>query len=108
VLKKGGEEAVKLGLTAAFFPHGVGHFLGIQVHDVAGRQKSPDGGTVPPPAQHPYLRTTRAIAEDQVFTIEPGVYFIDMLLRPHRTGALAAHFDWKLVDRLTPCGGARI
>jgi Xaa-Pro dipeptidase len=108
VLKKGGEEAVKLGLTAPFFPHGVGHFLGIQVHDVAGRQKSPDGGTVPPPAQHPYLRTTRAIAEDQVFTIEPGVYFIDMLLRPHRTGALAAHFDWKLVDRLTPCGGARI
>jgi len=108
LIDEGGEEAVALGLTAPFFPHGVGHFLGIQVHDVSGRQRAPEGGTVPPPPQHPYLRTTRTIAEDQVFTIEPGIYFIEMLLRPHRKGALAGHIDWKLVDRLAPCGGARI
>lgn len=108
VIAKGGEEAVSLGLTSPFFPHGVGHFLGIQVHDVSGRQKGPKGGTVPPPPQHPHLRTTRTIAEDQVFTIEPGIYFIEMLLRPLRTSEHAALVDWKLVDRLTPCGGARI
>jgi Xaa-Pro dipeptidase len=108
VIRKGGEEAVKLGLTAPFFPHGVGHFLGIQVHDVSGRQKSAEGGTVPPPPQHPYLRTTRTIEESQVFTIEPGIYFIEMLLRPHRSGPQAAMFDWALIDRLAPCGGARI
>ena len=108
VLKKGGEEAVKLGLTAPFFPHGVGHFLGIQVHDVAGRQKASDGGTVPPPEGHPYLRTTRTIEVDQVFTIEPGFYFIEMLLRPHRSGPKKELFDWGLIDRLAKCGGARI
>ena len=108
VIAKGGEEAVKLGLTSPFFPHGVGHFLGIQVHDVAGRQKAPEGGTKPPPAQHPYLRTTRTIAEDQVFTIEPGIYFIEMLLKPLRASEKASLVDWKLVERLTPCGGARI
>jgi Xaa-Pro dipeptidase len=108
IIKQGGEEAVKLGLTAPFFPHGVGHFLGIQVHDVGGRQKAPEGGTVPPPANHPYLRTTRTIEENQVFTIEPGLYFIEMLLRPYRSGALAKHFNWLLIDRMMPCGGIRI
>jgi Xaa-Pro dipeptidase len=108
VIKSGGQEAVELGLSRPFFPHGVGHFLGIQVHDVSGRQKSPEGGTVPPPELHPYLRTTRTIEVDQVFTIEPGIYFIEMLLRPHRSGATSKHFDWKTIDRLMPCGGARI
>jgi len=108
VIAKGGEEAVSLGLTAPFFPHGVGHFLGIQVHDVSGRQKSAKGGTRPPPPQHPYLRTTRTIAEDMVFTIEPGIYFIELLLRPFRRSEHAALVDWNLVERLAPCGGARI
>ncbi|MFN0007271.1 MAG: Xaa-Pro dipeptidase [Planctomycetota bacterium] len=108
VITKAGEEAVTLGLTSAFYPHGVGHFLGIQVHDVSGRQKGPEGGTVPPPPQHPFLRTTRTIAENQVFTIEPGIYFIEMLLGRLRKSEKGAFVDWKLVDRLAPCGGARI
>lgn len=108
VLKVNGKEAITRGVTSPFFPHGLGHFLGIQVHDVGGRQKSPEGGTVPPPREFPYLRTTRKVEVGQVFTIEPGLYFIDMLLRPHRTGATKDLFDWKLVDRLTPHGGIRI
>jgi Xaa-Pro dipeptidase len=40
-----------------------------------------------------------------VFTIEPGIYFIPMLLAPHRG---APGFNWELIDRLTPCGGIRI
>jgi Xaa-Pro dipeptidase len=43
-----------------------------------------------------------------VFTIEPGLYFIPMLLDPFRSGPDAAAFDWALVDRLTRCGGIRI
>ncbi|MBL8861255.1 MAG: Xaa-Pro dipeptidase [Planctomycetes bacterium] len=108
ILKVGGQEALARGVTAPFFPHGLGHFLGIQVHDVGGRQKSPEGGTLPPPPEFPYLRTTRKIEEGQVFTIEPGLYFIEMLLRPHRAGATKELFDWKLVDRLSPHGGIRI
>lgn len=108
VLKKGGREAVELGLTRPFFPHGLGHFLGIQVHDVGGRQKAPEGGSVPPPAAYPFLRTTRRVEEHQVFTIEPGVYFIEMLLRAHRQGPLAQHFSWPMIDRLSAFGGVRV
>lgn len=108
ILEVGGKDAIARGVTSPFFPHGLGHFLGIQVHDVGGRQKSPEGGTVPPPREFPYLRTTRKIEEGHVFTIEPGLYFIEMLLRPHRTGATKDLFDWKLVDRLSSHGGIRI
>jgi Xaa-Pro dipeptidase len=108
ILKVGGREAIARGVTSPFFPHGLGHFLGVQVHDVGGRQKSPEGGTVPPPREFPYLRTTRKVEAGQVFTIEPGLYFIEMLLRPHRTGATHDLFDWKLVDQLAPHGGIRI
>ena len=108
VLKKSGREAVELGLTRPFFPHGLGHFLGLQVHDVGGRQKAPEGGTVAPPAMYPYLRTTRRVEEHQVFTIEPGVYFIEMLLRDYKQGAHSQHFNWPLIERLSAFGGVRI
>ncbi|MFO0985494.1 MAG: Xaa-Pro dipeptidase [Planctomycetota bacterium] len=49
VLRIGGRAALERGLTAAFFPHGLGHFLGLQVHDVAGHQSAEDGGRTPPP-----------------------------------------------------------
>jgi len=108
ILRVAPEEAVEKGLSRPFFPHGLGHHLGIQVHDVAGRQGTPDGTPAPPPPQHPTLRTTRAIDADQVFTVEPGLYFIPMLLRPFRENEHKAKFDWTLIDELTPCGGIRI
>ena len=108
ILRATPEAAVEKGLTRPFFPHGLGHHLGIQVHDVAGRQGSPDGTPAPPPPQHPTLRTTRTIDADQVFTVEPGLYFIPMLLRPFRENEHQAQFDWTLIDELTPCGGIRI
>lgn len=108
VLKVAGEAAVEKGLTRPFFPHGLGHFLGIQVHDVAGRQADREGTLAPPPAEYPALRTTRTIEEGMLFTIEPGLYFIPMLLTPFRAGAGRDLVDWDLVDRLTPFGGIRV
>ena len=108
VLRVAADEALERGLSAPFFPHGVGHFLGLQVHDVAGHQAGPEGGSVPPPSAHPFLRTTRTIEPGMVFTIEPGLYFIEMLLRPFRAGSDADAFDWTLIDRLTPFGGIRV
>lgn len=105
------DEAVTKGFTKPFFPHGLGHHLGIQVHDVAGKQLGPDGAPAPQPPEHPFLRTTRMIEEGNVFTVEPGLYFIPMLLRPFRGGDKMEHsgkFDWALIDALTPCGGIRI
>ena len=108
ILEASPEEAVEKGLSRPFFPHGLGHHLGIQVHDVAGKMGAPDGTVAPPPPQHPTLRTTRTIDAGQVFTVEPGLYFIPMLLRPFRENEHKARFNWALIDELTPCGGIRI
>lgn len=107
-LRAGAEQAVDRGLTRAFFPHGLGHHLGIQVHDVAGRQAGPEGGEVPPPEAHPFLRNTRILEAGHVVTIEPGVYFVPMLLEPLRESEDRALVDWHLVDLLVAHGGVRI
>jgi Xaa-Pro dipeptidase len=93
------EEAVESGLTRAFFPHGLGHSLGLTCHDVGCAE-------VKPKPQNPFLRNTLPIAADQVFTIEPGIYFIEMLMEPLRQSA--APVDWKRVGELQPFGGVRI
>jgi Xaa-Pro dipeptidase len=108
VLRLTADDAIDRGLTRPFFPHGVGHHLGLQVHDVGGHQISPAGETRPPAPEHPYLRTTRPLEPGHVVTIEPGLYFIPMLLEPFRNGAAKGAFDWSLIDTLTPCGGIRI
>jgi Xaa-Pro dipeptidase len=107
ILKTNADEAFAKGYTRPFFPHGVGHHLGLQVHDVGGKQINPKGDRVDSPANHPFLRTTRDLATGHVVTIEPGLYFIPMLLEPFRASGGAA-FDWKLIDTLVPCGGIRI
>jgi Xaa-Pro dipeptidase len=108
ICKVSADEAFDRGHTRAFLPHGLGHHLGLQVHDVGGRQVSSEGATQAPPEAYPFLRTTRPLDVGHVVTIEPGIYFIPMLLEPLRQGPHAADFDWKLVDALVPCGGARI
>ncbi len=70
---------IEAGVTAAFYPHGLGHLLGIQVHDVGGHMADDTGAIIDPPSGHPYLRLTRVLEVDQVLTIEPGLYVIDML-----------------------------
>lgn len=108
VLKCSIEEALERAYTSVFFPHGVGHHLGIQVHDIGGRQKTREGGVVPPPEGHPYLRNTRLMEPGHVFTIEPGLYFVGMLLEPHREGPSRSAFNWDVIDALAPFGGIRV
>lgn len=102
------DDAVAEGIVSTFFPHGIGHFLGIQVHDVAGLVQDDKGTPRPAPAQHPFLRCTRKIEPNQVFTIEPGLYFIDSLLSKLRAGPQAKHINWNRVAAFRPCGGIRV
>jgi Xaa-Pro dipeptidase len=102
------EAACQQGITRAFLPHGLGHLLGLQTHDVAGQQSSPDGGHNPPPDNHAALRLTRAVGEDMAFTIEPGMYFIPLLLDALRGTPPGADIVWSAVDPLIPFGGIRI
>jgi Xaa-Pro dipeptidase len=95
------------GITSTFFPHGLGHPIGLQVHDVAGRHDEA-GNEIPRPQGHPYLRTTRTLGPGMVVTIEPGLYFIPTLLAKLKTGPNAKAVDWDKVEALTPYGGIRI
>ena len=75
------DEAVATGITRGFLPHGLGHLLGLQVHDAGGHLADTTGKKREPPAQDPYLRLTRTLQPGVVVTIEPGIYFIPTLLR---------------------------
>ena len=108
LLKCTAEQAFDAGLTRTFLPHGLGHLIGLQTHDVGGLQATADGAERPPPAAYPALRLTRLVEVDQVFTIEPGLYFIPLLLAEAADSPQRALIDWDLVGRLTPFGGIRI
>lgn len=108
VLRVSPEQAVETGVSAAFFPHGIGHSIGLQVHDVAGFTASETGGRIATPAGHPFLRLTRPLAPGMVVTIEPGVYFIDMLLEDLREAGKGDAVDWDRVETFRPYGGIRI
>lgn len=107
-IRMSAESAVECGLSSVFFPHGLGHYIGLQVHDVGGFQESEAGGTLAKPDGHPYLRLTRSVDAGQVMTIEPGLYFIDLLLAELRERREAADVNWEKVDAFRAYGGIRI
>lgn len=108
ILRCGVEEAIESGASRLFFPHGIGHLLGLQVHDVGGTMADAEGGTLPKPPHDPALRLTRKLEPGFVVTMEPGLYFIDALLGPARAGPHAPRINWSQVDALAPWGGIRI
>ncbi len=104
-----GADALEAGVTSVFFPHGIGHLLGLQVHDVGGVTGDLDGVVRERPAGHPHLRLTRMLEPGVVVTVEPGIYFIDSLLQAARGDAKrSALINWTLVEELRPYGGIRI
>jgi Xaa-Pro dipeptidase len=102
------ETAFDTGLTTTFLPHGLGHLIGLQTHDVGGLQTSPEGGHRAPPDSYPALRLTRTMEQGQVFTIEPGLYFIPQLLDKLQGEDRGRLVHWKCVDALRSYGGIRI
>ena len=108
-LASGSVEALMAnGVTAAFYPHGLGHYLGIQVHDVGGFMADETGTVIDRPPQHPFLRLTRKLETDQVLTIEPGLYIIDLLLENLEGTPGHAMLNETEIDKLRPYGGIRI
>jgi Xaa-Pro dipeptidase len=108
VIKTSAEAAVETGLSAVFYPHGLGHYLGLQTHDVAGLIADAEGTPIPRPEGHPFLRLTRKLEAGNVLTIEPGLYFIEPLLRQWRANGDASVINWDKVEALAPYGGVRI
>lgn len=108
IIKVPAEQAVESELTRTFLPHGLGHLLGLQVHDVGGFMGDERGTHIAAPQSHPFLRTTRPIEADMVFTIEPGLYFIDSLLGDLKGTELEGMVNWDKVTEFKPYGGVRI
>ena len=96
------------GISKTFLPHGLGHLLGLQTHDVGGFMAGPAGGILPKPEGHPYLRTTRTLGENFVVTIEPGFYFIPALLDELKSGPHGRFVNWSRVESFMKYGGIRI
>lgn len=65
---------VQAGIAAVFQPHGLGHFLGLDVHDVGGYLKGYPERSSKPGLKA--LRTARPLEAGMAVTIEPGCYFI--------------------------------
>jgi Xaa-Pro aminopeptidase len=106
------DEAVAAGAHALFFPHGLGHMLGLDVHDMEdlgdivgypkGEKRSPQFGLN-------FLRLSRPLEPGFVLTVEPGIYFIPALIDRWREER--AHSDFINYDRLAQFvtfGGIRI
>jgi Xaa-Pro dipeptidase len=106
------ETAMRDGITKTFMPHGLGHMLGVQVHDIGGKQLDEQGNPAPQnPANVLYrsLRFVGTLEQSVVVTIEPGIYFIQTLLNQFKeTNKHSDKINWGLIERLIPFGGIRI
>ena len=98
------DEAVAAGAHALFFPHGLGHMIGLDVHDMEGLgennvgydatvQRSKQFGTA-------YLRMARKLDTGFVITVEPGIYFIPELIDQWQ--ADGKHIEFINYDKLAP------
>ena len=98
----------KLQMARYFFPHGLGHPLGLQVHDVGSRINDEKGEEKLPPIEFPNLRCTKTLERGNVVTIEPGLYFIDLLLEDLKNDPLGKEVNWEKVESFKKFGGIRV
>jgi Xaa-Pro aminopeptidase len=105
ILRGDADSLVQSGAVGLFFPHGIGHLVGLGVRD-AGEplyERRHD----PPP--NPNLRIDLPLEPGMVVTVEPGVYFVPALLQdPERRARHRDEVDWDRVDRMLGFGGIRI
>lgn len=98
---------IKCGLNYVFQPHGLGHLIGLDVHDVGGYLSDcPPRPTQPGPNR---LRFARVLKSNMYITIEPGCYFIPPLLEKAYADPVQSKFLVKEnLDRFFDFGGVRI
>jgi Xaa-Pro aminopeptidase len=111
LLKGDPEEIIQAGAHALFFPHGVGHMMGLDVHDMEnlgeiwvgynGEPKSTQFGLKS-------LRLAKPLQSGHVFTIEPGIYFIPELMDKWQSEKKFMEFiNWTEVQKFRNFGGIR-
>jgi Xaa-Pro aminopeptidase len=113
LMKGNADEAVAAGAHALFFPHGLGHMMGLDVHDMenigedivgygAGYERSTQFGLG-------YLRLARPLEAGFVLTVEPGLYFIPALIDQWKAeGRHSAFVNWTEVEKFRDARGCRL
>ncbi|MCA9322633.1 MAG: aminopeptidase P family protein [Planctomycetes bacterium] len=113
IMKGNADAAVEAGAHALFFPHGLGHMLGLDVHDMEDLGED-IVGYLPNQARSTqfglsFLRCARPLAEGHVVTSEPGIYFIPALIdRWSQDGQHRDFINYDRLDAYRDFGGIRI
>ena len=113
LMKGDTEEAVQAGAHAMFLPHGLGHMMGMDVHDMEGLGQIYVGfdEETRPSTQFGTnaLRCGKRLQEGFVMTDEPGIYFIPALIDDWRAQGLHKDFlNYDLLETYKDFGGIRI
>ncbi|HWD66204.1 MAG TPA: aminopeptidase P family protein [Solirubrobacteraceae bacterium] len=96
---------LEAGAIWLFFPHGVGHLVGLGVRDAGG----PLAERRHDPKPYPNLRIDLPLEAGMVVTVEPGVYFVPAILGdPENRRRYRDQVDWELVDKRLDFGGIRL
>ena len=100
------EEILQSNVAGYFMPHGLGHMMGIDVHDVGGYLEGMKRDTK---MGYKSLRTRRDLEEGMLITVEPGVYFVDCCMDMVKKDETMNKFvNWEKVMEYYPLGGCRI
>lgn len=107
------DDAVKVGAHSLFFPHGLGHMLGLDVHDMENYGEDHIGydETIKRVNQFglAYLRLAKKLQPGYVFTDEPGIYFIPELIQQWKQEKKFGDFiDYAKVEQYIGFGGIRL
>ncbi|KAK7740444.1 hypothetical protein SLS53_005285 [Cytospora paraplurivora] len=104
ILKGDKEEIFQSRTSVAFFPHGLGHYMGMDTHDTGGDPNYEDEDTL-----FRYLRKRGTLPAGSVITVEPGIYFCKFIIDPALEDPRTAKFiDTDVLDRYWDVGGVRI
>jgi len=113
LMKGSTEDAVNVGAHALFFPHGLGHLLGLDVHDMEGLGETLSGYDEKISRSDQfglaYLRYGKQLEPGLVLTSEPGVYFIPQLISNWKAdNKFADYIDYEKAEQMIGFGGIRI
>jgi Xaa-Pro aminopeptidase len=113
IMKGDVDRAVEVGAHALFFPHGLGHMMGLDVHDMEDLgedyigyddkiKRSDQFGLA-------YLRLAKELQSGYVLTVEPGIYFIPQLIKQwHNENKFEEFINYEKVNEYLDFGGVRI
>ena len=107
ILKITVEQALEKKIINTFFPHGLGHHLGSNVHDKGSRLANPEGDLIAASKKYPQLRASASMVPNQIYTVEPGIYFIPTLLEKLRSQE-SHSVNWNEIENWIPFGGIRV